>query len=153
MEVEYDVKTVLVRMKCDKCKEGFMEKDGNIILTSYPPRFPHKCNYCGHRENYTVQYPYTKSILKGEEQMKPLVYFNDFKPYDNNHVIVENNRLQEIFEEIYNAGFTDGKRDRLPVWANTPFVNPITPSIEPITKLTTNAEPLSIKYRSVMGKS
>ena len=26
-------------MKCDKCKEGFMEKDGNIVLTSYPPRF------------------------------------------------------------------------------------------------------------------
>lgn len=41
--------------------------------------------------------------------MKPLVYFNDFKPYDNNHVIVENNRLQEIFNEIYNAGFEDGK--------------------------------------------
>lgn len=85
--------------------------------------------------------------------MKPLVYFDDFKPYDDNHVIVETKRLQEIFEEIYNAGFTDGKRDRLPVWANTPFVNPITPSIKPITKLTTNAEPLSIKYRSVMGKS
>ena len=66
--------------------------------------------------------------------MKPLVYFDDFKPYDDNHVIVENRRLQEIFEEIYNSGFTDGKRDLSSVWVNTPFVNPITTSIEPITK-------------------
>ena len=44
--------------------------------------------------------------------MKPLVYFKDFKPYDDNHVIVGSERLQEIFEEIYNAGFADGKRDR-----------------------------------------
>ena len=44
--------------------------------------------------------------------MKPLVYFDDFKPYDDNHVIVENKRLQEIFKEIYNSGFTDGKRER-----------------------------------------
>lgn len=84
--------------------------------------------------------------------MKPLVYFDDFKPYDDNYVIVKNKRLQEIFEEIYNAGFTDGKRDRSPVWANTPFVNPITTPIEPITKLTTNVEPLSIKYCSAMDK-
>lgn len=85
--------------------------------------------------------------------MKPLIYFKDFKPYDDNYVIVESKRLQEIFEEIYNAGFTDGKKDRLPVWANTPFVNPITPSIEPITKLTTNAKPFSIKYCSAMDTS
>ena len=41
-----------------------MEKDGNIVLTSYPPQFPHKCSYCGNRENYTVQYPYTKYVLE-----------------------------------------------------------------------------------------
>lgn len=85
--------------------------------------------------------------------MKPLVYFDDFKPYDDNHVIVENKRLQEIFKEIYNSGFTDGKRDLSSVWANTPFVNPITTSIEPITKITTHAEPLSIKYCSAMDTS
>lgn len=27
MEVEYDAKPVLVKMKCDKCKEGFMIGD------------------------------------------------------------------------------------------------------------------------------
>lgn len=85
--------------------------------------------------------------------MKPLVYFNDFKPYDDNHVIVENKRLQEIFEEIYNAGFADGKIDRSPVWTNTPFANTITTPIKPITNLTTNAEPFSIKYCSAMDTS
>lgn len=91
--------------------------------------------------------------------MKPLVYFNDFEPHDETHVIVENKRLQEIFEEIYDAGYADGKRDRSPVWTNTPLlnpiptVNPITTPIEPITKLTTNAEPLNIKCRSVMDTS
>ena len=62
MEVEYDAKPVLVKMKCDKCKEGFMEKDGNIVLTSYPPQFPHKCSCCGYRENYIKQYPYVKYV-------------------------------------------------------------------------------------------
>lgn len=85
--------------------------------------------------------------------MKPLVYFKDFKPYDDNHVIVRSERLQKIFEEIYNAGFADGRRDRSPVWANTPFANPITTSIEAITKLTTNVESLSNKCCSVMDTS
>ena len=85
--------------------------------------------------------------------MKPLVYFNDFKPYDDNHVIVENKRLQEIFEEIYNSGFTDGKKDRSPVWTNTPFVDPITTSIKTAKELTTGVEPINIKYCSVMDTS
>lgn len=85
--------------------------------------------------------------------MKPLVYFEDFKPYDDNHVIVETKRLQEIFEEIYNSGFTDGKRDRSPVWSNTPFVNPITTPIKTTKELTTGVEPINIKYCSVMDTS
>lgn len=64
MEEESEVKTVLVKMKCDKCKKGFMEKDGNIVFPSYPPQFSHKCSCCGNRENYTVQYPYTKYVLE-----------------------------------------------------------------------------------------
>ena len=42
--------------------------------------------------------------------MKPLVYF-DFEEYDNdkNLVLVDKKRLQEILEEVYSAGFTDGK--------------------------------------------
>ena len=62
MEEESEVKTVLVKMKCDKCKKGFMEKDGNVIFPSFPPQFPHKCNCCAHIENYTKQYPYVKYV-------------------------------------------------------------------------------------------
>lgn len=51
--------------------------------------------------------------------MKPLVYF-DFEEYDNdeNLVLVAKGRLQEILEEVYNAGFTDGSK------VNQPAVTP-----------------------------
>ena len=62
MEVESEVKTVLVKMKCEKCGEGFMGKDGSVVFPSFPPQFPHKCNNCGHIENYTKQYPYVKYL-------------------------------------------------------------------------------------------
>ena len=41
--------------------------------------------------------------------MKALVYF-DFKEYekDKNKVVIDRKRLKEIFDEIYNAGYTDG---------------------------------------------
>ena len=43
--------------------------------------------------------------------MKPLVYF-DFEEYDgdSDFVLVDKNRLQEILEEVYNAGFADGNK-------------------------------------------
>ena len=43
--------------------------------------------------------------------MKPLVYF-DFEEYDgdNNLVLVDKRRLQEILEEVYSAGFADGSK-------------------------------------------
>ncbi len=48
---------------------------------------------------------------KENTYMKPLVYF-DFEEYDNdkNLVLVEKKRLQEILEEVYNAGFVDGNK-------------------------------------------
>lgn len=48
----------MVIQKCDKCEIGIMERNGNIILTSEPPLYPHKCNNCGHEEAYAVIYPY-----------------------------------------------------------------------------------------------
>lgn len=62
MEVENEVKTIIIRMQCDKCGKGFMEPYGGAVLMSNPPLYPHKCSCCGHTENYTVQYPYTKYI-------------------------------------------------------------------------------------------
>ena len=55
-EIVVEVKTLSVHMKCDKCQNGLMESDGNIVLTSEPPLYPHKCNNCGYMENY----PFTR---------------------------------------------------------------------------------------------
>ena len=54
--------------------------------------------------------------------MKPLVYF-DFEEYDNdkNLVLVEKKRLQEILEEVYNAGFADGNNGKQTI-TTTPYV-------------------------------
>lgn len=54
--------------------------------------------------------------------MKPLVYF-DFAEYDSdkNLVLVEKKRLQEILEEVYNAGFADGNNGKQTI-ATTPYV-------------------------------
>lgn len=57
-EVKYQVKTFLIDMKCDKCGEGYMRPVGNVVLTSYPLQYPHECDVCGFRENYTKTYPY-----------------------------------------------------------------------------------------------
>ena len=51
-EMAVEVKTLSVHMKCDKCQNGLMEPDGNIVLTTEPPLYPHKCNNCGYMENY-----------------------------------------------------------------------------------------------------
>lgn len=40
--------------------------------------------------------------------MKPLVYF-DFVVMENNKVMVDKERLREILDEIYQAGYTDGQ--------------------------------------------
>ena len=62
MEVVAEVKTLSVYMKCDKCNNGLMLENGHIILTTDPPKYPHKCNNCGYEDNYFVRYPYQKLV-------------------------------------------------------------------------------------------
>ena len=55
--------------------------------------------------------------------MKPLVYF-DFVEVENNKVMVDKDRLREILDEIYRAGYTDGQNaslQRLPTWNSREF--------------------------------
>lgn len=48
--------------------------------------------------------------------MKPLVYF-DFVEMENNKVMVDKERLREILDEIYQAGYTDGQNaPRITTW-------------------------------------
>ena len=52
--------------------------------------------------------------------MKALVYFDEFKECkeNKNKVTVDKKKLQEFFDEIYNAGYVDGanKKDSSLTW-------------------------------------
>lgn len=56
-----------------------------------------------------------------QEIMKPLVYF-DFEEYDDDKslVLVSKDRLKEILEEVYQAGYSDGSNCR-PYITTTPW--------------------------------
>ena len=62
MEVVAESKVLMVHMKCNKCGNGLMLRNGNIILTTDPPKFPHKCNNCGYTDSYYNQYLYQKLV-------------------------------------------------------------------------------------------
>lgn len=42
--------------------------------------------------------------------MKPLIYFDEFETHGNN-VEIKKEALSKIFDEVYQAGYEDGKRD------------------------------------------
>lgn len=58
-EVKYEIKQVEVHKKCPKCGKGHMIATGKMIAKE-TLQFPHKCDKCGHKENYTNTYPYSK---------------------------------------------------------------------------------------------
>lgn len=58
MEVMSEVKVFQVKMKCDKCKEGYMVRK-DTILTFHPPLYSHICNNVS---SYRRTYPYMKYI-------------------------------------------------------------------------------------------
>ena len=49
-------------MVCDRCGKGKMKPYGNIIITTFPEQYPHKCDSCGYEENYHIRYPYHKLV-------------------------------------------------------------------------------------------
>lgn len=55
-EISY-LKPVMVKMKCDKCGEGYMKRSDNTVLLSNPPKYNHVCDKCGNRTRYTKSYP------------------------------------------------------------------------------------------------
>ena len=67
MEKETEVKSYKVIMICDRCKQGEMVPTG-MMLTSFPGMYDHKCNCCGYRATYKVQYP---TIVYKEKSRKP----------------------------------------------------------------------------------
>lgn len=56
-EIRNKVTPVKVDMICSVCGQGWM-RPTSVVLTCYPPLYPHVCDKCGHGENYNKQYPY-----------------------------------------------------------------------------------------------
>lgn len=53
--------------------------------------------------------------------MKPLVYF-DFVEMENNKVMVDKERLKKILDEVYQAGYEDGKNaPKITTWNGREF--------------------------------
>lgn len=55
MEREVEVKTIEVHQYCDKCGEE-LTFTGEVLL-SYPEKYVHKCEKCGHTEWFSKSYP------------------------------------------------------------------------------------------------
>jgi len=56
-ELEYQVEYYGVAYVCDDCGDGYMIREGNIMLTMNPPLFPHRCTTCGATKNLEEGYP------------------------------------------------------------------------------------------------
>ena len=60
-----------------------------------------------------------------QEIMKPLVYY-DFKEINDGEVSINKKRLEEILEEVYQAGYTDGNNSKSYItttpWNTTPTI-------------------------------
>jgi hypothetical protein len=57
MKVIKKLEIILVDEQCNVCETGYMRPRQQMLLSS-PPKYPHKCNICGHIETYNKIYPY-----------------------------------------------------------------------------------------------
>ena len=57
MELSNEVRPIQINYVCDECHTGNMLRYGNLRLDSFPPQYPHECNFCGHRQNFSKIYP------------------------------------------------------------------------------------------------
>ena len=57
--IKEKVKPIRIDKICTNCDIGKMRPD-NMVFSSYPPKFSHKCNICGFIETYKRIYPYYK---------------------------------------------------------------------------------------------
>ena len=58
--IRQEVKTFISNLVCEKCNEGFMQKDTTgtaTVLMSNPPKFKHVCTKCEREDWYVQQYP------------------------------------------------------------------------------------------------
>lgn len=68
-EKTFQIKPLGVKYICEHCHEGEMiSVNDNIMLTSNPPLFAHKCNKCGGELQLPRRYPYIEWIPQEDEE-------------------------------------------------------------------------------------
>ncbi len=54
-----EVKVIKIVFKHEVCGKGYMEKHGDSFFPTIPPKYPHKCTYCGEEKIFSgVEYPH-----------------------------------------------------------------------------------------------
>lgn len=61
MEVESDVKTVMVHYACDDCGGNVQSSNDRMLLTD-PPKFEHHCADCEKKYMMLHRYPYMRHV-------------------------------------------------------------------------------------------
>ena len=56
MEMKIEVKTFKIKCICDVCGLGEMNPTG-VVLTTFPPKYPHICSHCGDDYILDDRYP------------------------------------------------------------------------------------------------
>lgn len=67
MQQKFKTETFIVKEKCECGGEYVFD---GIVLTSYPPKYPHTCNKCGKKVYFDTQYPSTITEIKDEVKSK-----------------------------------------------------------------------------------
>lgn len=66
MPIEQEpLRPIRVDYKCDKCGDGCMRPTGTVLMSD-PPKYEHRCQLCGARQNFTHQYPTIMHAPEGE---------------------------------------------------------------------------------------
>lgn len=63
-EATNEVKVVQIVMKCETPGCAGEMRPGNVVLTSYPPQYPHACTVCKTNRTYWVAYPQIRYEVK-----------------------------------------------------------------------------------------
>lgn len=77
MTNETEVKTIEVRQYCDKCG-GELTFTGEVLL-SYPEKYVHKCEKCGHTEWLPKSYPCIEYKAVKKNPITGIEFSDDFK--------------------------------------------------------------------------
>ena len=82
--------------------------------------------------------------------MKPLIYY-DFEPAvndPNNSVTIKKHKLEEILQEVYEAGVEDGKKDK-PSWTPSNIRTPISVRITPYARSCTVLDDVNMTDKAI----